>query len=177
MLSRYDGTIDGPDPDPASAAARGPDPVLDRAVPVWTSAFVGYAREELGYDTDVTYRLLNPELAGSWDYGTTPNRQGYAGALDELQAARAVLPSLGVLIAHGRTDLVTPYFASRYLVDQLPTAGRRRADRARGLRGRAHDVHRPGLAPRPGAGRGAALRASPRRRDSRRIRRVTGRPG
>jgi carboxypeptidase C (cathepsin A) len=120
VLSRYDGTISGPDPDPASPNPGGPDPVLDRAVPVWTSAFVGYAREELGFETDVTYRLLNPELAGNWDYGTTPSRQGYAGALDELQAARTLSPSLQVLIAHGYADLVTPYFASRYLVDQLP---------------------------------------------------------
>ena len=29
-------------------------------------------------------------------------------------------PALQVLIAHGLTDLITPYFASRYLVDQLP---------------------------------------------------------
>ena len=120
VLSRYDGLISGPDPDPASSTARGPDPVLDRAEPAWTAAFVDYVRRELGYLTDVSYRLLNPDLAGSWDYGTAPNRQGYAGAIDDLQAARAVVPTLGVLIAHGRTDLVTPYFASRYLVDQLP---------------------------------------------------------
>ncbi len=94
--------------------------MLARAEPAWTSAFVDYVRRELGYATDVTYRLLNEELAGKWDYGTSPTRQGYAGALDDLQAARAVVPSMGVLIAHGRTDLVTPYFASRYLLDQLP---------------------------------------------------------
>jgi carboxypeptidase C (cathepsin A) len=120
VLSRYDGTVSGPDPDPASPNPGGPDPVLDRAVPVWTSAFVAYAREELGFETDVTYRLLNPELAGNWDYGTSPSRQGYAGALDELQAARTLSPSLQILIANGYADLVTPYFASRYLVDQLP---------------------------------------------------------
>ena len=120
VLSRYDGMISGPDPDPASSTARGPDPVLDRAEPAWTSAFVDYARRELGYVTDVTYRLLAPDLSGKWDYGTTPNRQGFAGAVDDLQAARAVVPTLAVLIAHGRTDLVTPYFASRYLIDQLP---------------------------------------------------------
>ena len=120
ILSPYDGTVDGPDPDPASPLARGPDPVLDRAVPAWTSAFVSYVRQELGYATDVTYRLLSSDLAERWDYGVGQSRQGYADAIDDLQAARAVLPSLGVLIAHGRTDLVTPYLASRYLIDQLP---------------------------------------------------------
>jgi carboxypeptidase C (cathepsin A) len=120
VLSRYDGMIAGPDPDPASSTARGPDPVLSRAVPAWTTAFVDYVRRELGYTTDVSYRLLDADLADKWEYGGTPTHQGYAGALDDLQAARAVVPSLAVLIAHGRTDLVTPYFMSRYLVDQLP---------------------------------------------------------
>ena len=120
VLSRYDGMIDGPDPDPASSLARGPDPVLDRAAAAWTSAFVAYARQELGYATDLTYRLLAEGLAEKWDYGTTPSRQGYADALDDLQNARALLPSLEVLVAHGHTDLVTPYLASRYLIDQLP---------------------------------------------------------
>jgi carboxypeptidase C (cathepsin A) len=120
VLSRYDGTIDGPDPDPADPRPSGPDPILDRAVPVWTSAFVGYVRGELGYRTDVTYRLLASDVGGKWDYGTTPSRQGYAGAMDELQAGRALNPALEVLVAHGYTDLVTPYLGSRYLLDQLP---------------------------------------------------------
>jgi carboxypeptidase C (cathepsin A) len=124
VLSRYDGAIDGPDPDPSSPRAAGPDPILDRAVPVWTSAFVAHAREELGYHTDVTYRLLDGDLSGQWDYGTTPQRQGYAGALDALQEGRTLNPALEVLIAHGYTDLVTPYLASRYLLNQLsPLAG------------------------------------------------------
>ena len=121
VLSRYDGTIDGPDPDPASPFTHGTDPVLDRATPVWTSAFVSYVRQELGYRTDVTYRLLDPSISGKWDYGTTPQRQGYAGALDDLQAGRTLNPALRVLIANGATDLVTPYLGSRYLVDQLPS--------------------------------------------------------
>jgi carboxypeptidase C (cathepsin A) len=124
VLSRYDGTADGPDPDPRSPRASGPDPVLDRAVPVWTSAFISYVREELGYRTDLTYHLLNRDIRGRWDYGTTPNRQGYAGALDDLRAGRVLNPSLQVLVAAGYTDLVTPYFASRYLLGQLiPLAG------------------------------------------------------
>jgi carboxypeptidase C (cathepsin A) len=120
VLSRYDGTIDGPDPDPASPRAGGPDPLLERAAPTWTSAFVGYVREELGYRTDITYRLLNRDIAGRWDYGTTPNRQGHAGVLDDLQAGRTLNPALQVLVATGFADLVTPYLATRYLLGQLP---------------------------------------------------------
>jgi carboxypeptidase C (cathepsin A) len=96
------------------------DPILDGAVTVLTPAFSQYARAELGYLTDVQYRLLNREISGRWDFGTTATRQGFAGSLDELQRARTQNPSLGVLIIHGYTDLVIPYSISRYLIDQIP---------------------------------------------------------
>lgn len=120
VLSRYDATVGGPDIDPASSSPRGPDPVLDGVTPPLTSAFVDYVRGELGYRTDVTYRLLNREIAGKWDYGTSPSNQGYAGVLDDLQRARALNPHLQVLVANGYTDLVTPYLMSRYLIGTLP---------------------------------------------------------
>ena len=96
------------------------DPILDGAVAVLAPAFSQYARAELGYLTDVQYRLLNREISGHWDFGTTATRQGFAGSLDELQRARTQNPSLGVLIIHGYTDLVIPYSISRYLIDQIP---------------------------------------------------------
>jgi carboxypeptidase C (cathepsin A) len=96
------------------------DPILDGAVTVLAPAFSQYARVELGYRTDLQYRLLNREISGHWDFGTTATRQGFAGSLDELQRARTQNPSLGVLIIHGFTDLVTPYSISRYLIDQTP---------------------------------------------------------
>jgi carboxypeptidase C (cathepsin A) len=119
VLSRYDGSIGGPDPNPASAWPHGPDPVLDSTVPLWTSAFVQYAQDELGFKTDASYRLLNREVRGKWDFGTSPTRQGYAGALEDIQNARAANRALEVLIATGYTDLITPYLASVYLVNQL----------------------------------------------------------
>lgn len=120
VLSPYDGLIATADIAPDSERIAGPDPVLDRSVPVLTSAFTTYVRDELNFRTDVSYRLLNGEISGNWDYGTSPSRQGYAGVMNDLQRARSLNPSLGVLIVHGYTDLVTPYMASRYLVSQLP---------------------------------------------------------
>ncbi|MBC8012929.1 MAG: peptidase S10, partial [Methyloceanibacter sp.] len=119
VLSRYDGSVSGPDPNPASSWPRGPDPVLDSTVPLWTGAFVQYAQDELGYKTDATYRLLNREVRPKWDFGTSPTRQGYAGALEDIQDARAANRALEVLIATGYTDLITPYLAQTYLVNQL----------------------------------------------------------
>ena len=120
VLSRYDGSVSGPDPHPSSAWPRGPDPVLDATVPLWTAAFVQYAREELGFKTDEPFELLNRQVSGKWDYGTSPTRQGYAGVLDDIQEARAANRALEVMIATGYTDLITPYMAPTYLVKQLP---------------------------------------------------------
>lgn len=116
VLSRYDGAVSAAVPRRSEAHF---DPILDGAVSVLTPAFTHYARAELGYRTDLPYRLLNRDVSGRWDYGTSPTRQGFAGALDELQKARTHNPALGVLIVHGYTDLVTPYGVSRYLIDQL----------------------------------------------------------
>ncbi len=121
VLSRYDGSVVGPDPNPSNSYASGPDPVLDATVPLWTAAFVSYAASELGFKTDMPYRLLNREARNKWDFGTSATQQGYAGVLDEVQEARAANPALQVLIASGYTDLITPYLASTYLVSQLPT--------------------------------------------------------
>jgi carboxypeptidase C (cathepsin A) len=121
VLSPYDGMIATADIAPESARIAGPDPVLDRSVPALTSAFVAYARDELNFRTDVSYRLLNGDISHSWDYGTSASRQGYVGVMDDLQRARALNPALGVVIVNGYTDLVTPYLASRYLVNQIPS--------------------------------------------------------
>jgi carboxypeptidase C (cathepsin A) len=120
VLSRYDGSVRAPDPNPTSSWQTGPDPVLDATVPLWTAAFVQYAGSELGYKTDASYRLLNRDVRNKWDFGTSPTRQGYASVVGDLQDARAANPALQILIAGGYTDLITPYLASAYLVNQLP---------------------------------------------------------
>ena len=120
VLSRYDGSVSGPDPNPASAWPNGPDPVLDATAPLWTAAFVAYAASELNFKTDTSYKLLNREVRNKWDFGTSSTRQGYAGVIDDIQEARAANPNLAIMIASGYTDLITPYFVPSYLVGQLP---------------------------------------------------------
>ncbi|ODR94847.1 hypothetical protein AUC69_03315 [Methyloceanibacter superfactus] len=120
LLSRYDGSVSGPDPHPSSAWPHGPDPVLDATIPLWSAAFVDYAQTDLAYRTDEPYRLLNRDVRNKWDFGTSPTRQGYAGVLDDIQEARASNRALEVMIATGYTDLITPYMVPTYLVGQLP---------------------------------------------------------
>ena len=116
-LSRYDATVSVPVPRPEDNDHF--DPILDGAVTALRPATVNYIRQELGFRTDLEYRLLNRSANGHWDFGTKPSRQGYAGSLDELEKARVRNGDLKVLIAHGYTDLVTPYAMSLYLVSQL----------------------------------------------------------
>lgn len=121
VLSPYDGSVETPTGTSVSTEFPGLDPVLDRSIPVLTSAFITYVRDELNFRTDISYHLLNREVSRNWDYGTSASLQGYAGVMSDLQRARGLNPSLRVLIVNGYTDLVTPYMGSRYLVSQLPS--------------------------------------------------------
>lgn len=116
VLSSYDATVSQAIPRRSEDHF---DPILDGSSTVLAAAFTQYVREELGFRTDLEYRLLYRDASGHWDYGTSATRQGFAGSLDDLQKARTRNPNLGVLIAHGYTDIVTPFAVSRYLVDQL----------------------------------------------------------
>ena len=122
IVSHYDTTFVSADPFPTSPVPRGPDPILDALVRAYGGAFAGYARDELGFKTDMSYLLLAGEIAGKWDW-----EQGHVGAsvTDDLRVLLAFTPSFRLLIAHGYSDMVTPYAVSRYLLDHLPPFGGR----------------------------------------------------
>ncbi len=46
-----------------------------------------------------------------------------AEALSDLKHVLALDPDLEILVTHGMTDLVTPYFATKLLLDQVPPLG------------------------------------------------------
>ncbi|HKW53023.1 MAG TPA: alpha/beta hydrolase [Stellaceae bacterium] len=117
ILSRYDGSIAGADPSPHSYQAE-EDPVLQGSIAPFTRAFLAYARNELGFSTEIGYELLNNDVSRHWEWGDG-GRQSL-GSADALRRALALQPRLRVLIAHGLTDLITPYMTSRYVVDHLP---------------------------------------------------------
>ncbi len=114
-LSVYDATVSIPVPRPTEHSHI--DPILDSAVSVLGPAMESYARKELGFRTNLEYRLLDRQISGQWNFGI--KSQGFAGSLDDLEQARVRDPALKIFIAHGYTDLVTPYTMSRYLISQL----------------------------------------------------------
>jgi carboxypeptidase C (cathepsin A) len=122
VLSRYDGAISAPDPNPASRYPED-DPVLEGTIAPFTRAFTAYARSELGFSTDLAYQLLNHEVSRHWEWrdGDNGGSRASLGAGDELGRALALEPRLRVLIAHGLTDLATPYMMSRFVIDHLPS--------------------------------------------------------
>jgi carboxypeptidase C (cathepsin A) len=120
VASSYDGTFTVPDPYPDSEYRRSPDPVLDGFSRALSGAFVGYARDELGFKTDMTYVLLADGVAGKWNWG---NRRSPPGVSDDIRQLLALEPSFRLMVAHGRSDLVTPHGVSRYVLDQIPPIG------------------------------------------------------
>src|SRR5207244_4694190 len=68
IVSRYDATFAVADPFPEQETARGPDPLLDGLTRGYGGAFSNYARDELGFKTEMTYILLASDVAGKWDW-------------------------------------------------------------------------------------------------------------
>ncbi|MGA7433727.1 MAG: carboxypeptidase [Xanthobacteraceae bacterium] len=128
IVSHYDATFASDDPYPETPVARGPDPILDGVIRGYGSTFVGYARDELGFKTDMTYNLLAPDISGRWDWEAG---HGQPSVADDLRVLLALTPSFRLLIAHGYSDMVTPYSDSRYVLQHLPHFGGQEGDQER----------------------------------------------
>jgi len=128
IVSHYDATFAVDDPNPASEGPRGPDPFLDGFIRAYGSAFVAYARDELGFKTDMTYNLLAEEISEKWDWHDGGGRSPPSIA-EDLRVLLAFTPSFRLMIAHGYSDMVTPYAVSRYVLDHIPAnVGEERAE-------------------------------------------------
>jgi carboxypeptidase C (cathepsin A) len=126
ILSSYDATVGRPAGANPSSDRAG-DPILRPAVAAFNAAFEAYSINELGYRTEAPYRVLAGDVARQWNWDAARHGESGLGlALTSLQQTLLSRPQTKVLIVNGRYDLVTPYLASRWLVDQLalPPAGR-----------------------------------------------------
>ena len=144
-VSSYDATFAVPDPYPESVRRGGGDPILDGFTRALSGAFVGYARDELGFKTDMTYTLLAHDVSSKWEWG---DRREPPGVSDDLRELLAFSPSFRLLVAHGRTDFVTPYGVSRYVLDHIPDIGGAGSGATQALSRRPHVLFRRGFAPR-----------------------------
>jgi carboxypeptidase C (cathepsin A) len=118
IVSHYDATFAVDDPYPELRSAHGGDPILDGISRAYGGAFAAYARNELGFKTEMTYVLLAPDAAHQWDW---QGNRAQASVDDDLRVLLAYDPSFRLLIGHGRSDMVTPYAMTRYVLDHMPT--------------------------------------------------------
>lgn len=118
--SIYDANVTAFDPYPSSPRGDFDDPILDGARAPLTRAAVDFYARDMGYRPDRRYELINGEVGGAWKWGAGNEPAQSIGALREALAAD---PKLRVLVAHGATDLVTPYLESKMVLDQLPVFG------------------------------------------------------
>ncbi len=121
VASAYDTTVTTPDPFADSSFSNHPDPMTDALRGPMTSAIVDlYSRRLNWLPPDATYQILNEAVARRWDYGAGGSKPE---SLSMLRAAIAVDPELHVLIAHGLTDIVTPYFATQLELNTFTPVG------------------------------------------------------
>ena len=115
--SMYDATVTGIDPDPSSANAPHDDPVLDGIRAPLSGAMTDLYARTLKWHVEEPYQLLNSRVSSRWDWG---GARATHDIVDDLRGVLAHDPQLRVLIAHGASDLVTPYFENQMIVDQFP---------------------------------------------------------
>jgi carboxypeptidase C (cathepsin A) len=108
--------VAAPNPDPVAARPRAPDAVLDAMTAPLTRAMLAHYGATLDWLPERRYRLLNGGVSRAWSWGggRTPPE-----AVSALARVLALDPQGEVLVAHGYTDLVTPYFASELILRQL----------------------------------------------------------
>lgn len=117
VVSRYDAAFAVDDPYPELRSSRGPDPILDAITRGYGGAMANYARNELGFKTEMTYSLLAGDVTSHWDW---QGGRVQASVEDDLRILLAFGPSFRLLVAHGYSDMVTPYAMTRYLLDHMP---------------------------------------------------------
>lgn len=112
LVDRYDGTVATENPTPELPGLN----VFDRSLAVLTGVllppFMQLVRDDIGYKTDRNYIPLNLEANLGWD------RSSQAGGPDDLALALAQNPDLHALVVHGMHDLATPYFRTKFVLEQ-----------------------------------------------------------
>ena len=117
VVSRYDATFAVDDPYPERRSSRAPDPILDAVTRAYGGAMASYARNELGFKTEMTYALLAGDVTNHWDW---QGGRVQASAKEDLRVLLAYGPSFRLMIAHGYSDMITPYAMTRYILDHMP---------------------------------------------------------
>ena len=58
-------------------------------------------------------------MNGHWDWNGS---RADAGASDDIRSLLSTIPAFRLMVVHGYSDALTPYGASRYVLDHLPAS-------------------------------------------------------
>jgi carboxypeptidase C (cathepsin A) len=114
-IGRYDSRLEGTDADSAGERPEY-DPSYASVQGAFTATFNHYVRDELKWDTDLTYEALTDKVM-PWSYERQQNR--YVNTAEMLRQAVAQTPYLRTLVVAAYYDLATPFFSAEYTFNHL----------------------------------------------------------
>jgi carboxypeptidase C (cathepsin A) len=115
--SVYDSNVTAFDPFPGSVEQQSNDPLLVSIMAPTTGAAVDLMTNQVGWKVQARYNLLSYDVNRMWD------RDNSDKPVADLRRAISADPKMTVIVAHGMDDLSCPYFASRLVIDQMPSFG------------------------------------------------------
>ncbi len=121
VASTYDPGTVSDDPDPSTPRPDFADPFLAALKAPLTAAMSNLLREG-GKPPAIPYIVSNDEVFQAWQWS---DGHGMPEAVTALRKMLALDRGLQVLVAHGYSDLQTPYFESTLILSQLPEFGGR----------------------------------------------------
>ena len=118
--SPYDATVTTLNPDPSAESPQYADPILQGLSAPLTSGIIALYGQRLAWRPDGEYQLSNLTAYNHWNFGRGMMARESLGSLAN---ALALDHRLRVLVEQGLTDLVTPYFGTQILMNQLLNFG------------------------------------------------------
>ncbi len=121
VISSYDPAVAADDPDPSTPRPDFADPFLAALKPPLTTAMGNLLRNN-GKPPPLPYVVSNDVVFENWRWS---DGHGMPEAVTALRRMLSLDRGLRVLVAHGYSDLQTPYFESMLILAQLPDFGGR----------------------------------------------------
>jgi carboxypeptidase C (cathepsin A) len=120
VIGFYDASVTSIDPYPDREMHEAPDPTLAGIEHVFASGINQFLRSTMGLDTERRYDLISMDVNKAWKRDDDAHAFDLSiGATDDLRFAMSMNPDMQVFITHGWYDLVTPYFSSKRLIEQM----------------------------------------------------------
>lgn len=116
VVGRFDSRITGIDGDDSGENFES-DPSFDIVHGVYSACLNQFVRADLNYESDLPYEILSFKVFPKWRYDSFEN--SYVNTAEMLRTAMQKNPHMKVLVANGKYDLATPFFATEYTFDHL----------------------------------------------------------